>query len=336
MIKIGIIGYGYWGVNLLRTFFNTEGCLVSKVADLRKERLELVKKIYPTVEVSLKPSDIINDKNIDAVVLATPVFLHYSLSKNCLEKGKHVLVEKPMTGSVSQAKKLISLAKRKRKILMVDHTFLYSPAVQKIKTLMDNGQIGKIQYFDSTRINLGLFQSDINVLWDLAPHDISILCYLLEEEPATVQATGVSHTKNALENIAYLILKYNSGIIAHISCSWSSPVKIRFTIIGGDKKMIKYDDLEPAEKIKIYDTGDSVDTGEKRRNALVSYRIGDVFVPKIADAEPLKNMANDFINSIETKNNPVSGCKIGLRVVRILELSQKSIKNGSKEVAYRK
>ena len=336
MIKIGIIGYGYWGVNLLRTFFNTRGCSVSLVADLRKERLNLVKKTYPSVNVSLNSADVINDNNIDAVVLATPVSLHYYLSKECLNKGKHVLVEKPMTGSVNQAKKLTSLAKRKRKILMVDHTFLYSPAVQKIKYLMDKGQIGKIQYFDSTRINLGLFQSDINVLWDLAPHDISILCYLLKEEPITVQATGVSHTKNSLENIAYLILKYESGIIAHISCSWSSPVKIRSTIIGGDKKMIKYDDLEPAEKIKIYDTGYSVDTEERRRNILVSYRTGAVFIPKIADTEPLQNMAIDFIHSIKKKTEPVSDCKIGLRVVKILELSQKSIKNDSKEIVYRK
>jgi len=334
MIKIGIIGYGYWGPNLLRNFFSVNGCSVIKVCDLRKKRLELAKKQFPSVGITLQAGEIINNDEIEAVVIATPVSSHYSLARRCLLADKHVLVEKPMAKSSREASALISLARKKEKILMVDYTFLYSLAVRKIKKLIDRNELGKIQYFDSTRINLGLFQSDINVLWDLAPHDISMLCHLIHENPRSIQATGISHTVNKLENIAYLTLKYKSGIIAHISCSWSSPVKIRMTLIGGDKKIIRYDDLEPTEKIKIYDTGYNIRSEEKKRKLLVSYRVGDIYIPKIDNQEPLKEMAEDFIKSIKSHNEPIANCKIGLKVVKILEIAQRSLKSKSKEIPY--
>ena len=336
MIKIGLIGYGYWGTNLLRNFFAVKKCSVVKVCDFRKKRLELAKKLFPSIKTTCHDKEIINDKEIQAIVIATPVSLHYSLAKKGLSANKHVLVEKPMADSLKKASDLISLARKKDKILMVDHTFLYSPAVKKIKMLIDNNELGKIQYFDSTRINLGLFQPDINVLWDLAAHDLSILCYLIRENPHTVQAIGISHTPNKIENIAYLTLKYKSGIIAHVSCSWSSPVKIRTTLIGGDKKMIRYDDLEPTEKIKIYDTSYDykINHGANKKSLLVNYRVGDIYLPRIEIQEPLNLMARDFIKSIKKHTQPISNYKIGFKVVKILAIAQKSLKNKSRAIGY--
>jgi len=244
-------------------------------------------------------------------------------------------VEKPMASTSVQAKELIELADKKGKILMVDHTFLYTGAVQKMKKIIDNGEIGNIMYFDSTRINLGLFQPDINVLWDLAPHDISILNYLVQEKPYSVQATGVSHTKNGVENIAYLNVNYESGFLAHFSCSWTSPVKIRMLLVGGDNKMIVFNDLEPTEKIKVYDTGYNHKTDDEKKQILVDYRTGDIYIPKLETKEALSLMASDFISSIKNGNKPLSDCKVGLDVLEILEASQDSIKNKGKEVLIR-
>ena len=296
------------------------------------ERLKAINKIYPDIETTVNFNEIINDSSIDAVVIATPVFTHFDIAQKALNNNKHVLIEKPMTSTTEEAKLLIDLAVKKSKLLMVDHTFLYTGAVQKIKSLIDNNEIGKPSYFDSTRINLGLFQPDINVLWDLAPHDISILNYLIKENPYSVVATGTSHTKNDIENIAYLTVNYNSGFIAHFNCSWTSPVKIRLMLIGGDKKMIVFNDLEPSEKIKIYDTGYDHKTDEDKRKILVDYRTGDIYVPKVPQKEALAGMADDFINSIETGKLPVSNALSGLDVIKILEASQKSIKNHSKEI----
>ena len=332
-VNLGLIGYGYWGPNLVRNFYSVNGCNVRMVVDARQERLNLVSKNYPAIQCSTNADDILHNPEIDAVVIATPVFAHYTLAKRALENGKNVLVEKPMTASVQEAEELIELAEKKGLLLMVDHTFLYTGAVRKIKDLVDNGTIGRVQYIDSTRINLGLFQPDINVLWDLAPHDISILNYLVDQRPVSVNATGVTHTGNEIENIAYLTLNYADGFIAHFNCSWTSPVKIRMMMIGGDKKMVVYNDIEPTEKVKIYDTGYEHKTDEDKKRILVDYRAGDVFVPKLNTTEALADMAKDFITCIIEKKIPVSNNRIGLDVVTILEASNESIKNKGKEVA---
>ena len=332
MINIGIIGYGYWGPNLVRNFNGNKNFNVAKVADCRDERLFALQRIYPNIVTTTNTEDVINDKFIDAVAIATPVFTHYKLAKAALENGKHVILEKPMTSTSQEAEELIELALKKGLSLMVDHTFLYTGAVQKIKQIIDSDAIGNIRYLDSTRINLGLFQPDINVLWDLAPHDISILTHLIKEKPYSLNATGVSHTGNNLENIAYLTVNFESGFIAHFNCSWTSPVKIRLILIGGDKKMIVFNDLEPTEKIKIYDTGYNIKNDEDKEKLLIDYRSGDIFIPKTPSTEALALMAEDFAQSILNKKNPVSDFNSGLSVVKILEASNLSIKNTGKEV----
>ena len=331
-IRVGVIGYGYWGPNLVRNFFSAENCIVKAVADARPERLALLAKVFPAVKGVKDADDIINDTEIDAVVVATSVFSHYALAKKALENGKHVLIEKPMTSSVAQANELIELADKKGLTLMVDHTFLYTGAVQKMKEIIDAGSIGNPCYFDSTRINLGLFQPDINVLWDLAPHDISILTYLVDGDPCSINATGISHTRNGIENIAYMTVNYNSDFIAHFNCSWTSPVKMKQTLFGGDKKMIVYNELEPTEKVKIYDTGYNHKTEEDKTRIMVDYRTGDVYLPKVKLQEALSGVANDFVTSITNKSQPVSNAILGMKVVKILEASQESIRNNGKEV----
>jgi|SRR6218665_262606 len=331
-IHIGIIGYGYWGQNIVRNFFNAEHCVVTKVADQRAGCRELFAKTYPSISIVADADEVISDPQIDAVVIATPVSSHFTLAKKALQEGKHVLVEKPMTSSVVEATELIGLAEKKKLTLMVDHTFLYTGAVQKIKQLIDGKVIGKARYFDSTRINLGLFQPDINVLWDLAAHDLSILVYLIQDQPAGVHATGISHTRNGIENIAYMTLHYDTDFIAHFHCSWTSPVKIRQTLIGGDEKMIIYNDLEPTEKVRIYDTGYNIKTEEDKKQMLVDYRTGDVSIPKISGMEALSGVAADFIQSILYHQEPLANAASGLRVVQILEAAQQSIKNKGREV----
>ncbi len=331
-MNIAIIGYGYWGPNLVRNFSAVSNCHVKYVIDSRTERLETVKKGYPNVQVNTSPDAAINDASIDAVVIATPVFAHYSLAKQALTNGKHVLIEKPMTATVAEAEELIELANRNNLLLMVDHTFLYTGAIKKMKELVDTNVLGDIQYFDSTRINLGLFQPDVNVLWDLAPHDISMLLYLIEQKPYSVNATGISHTNNGIENIAYLTVNYTNGFIAHFSCSWTSPVKLRTLLVGGDKKMVVFNDLEPSEKIRVYDTGYNFKTDEEKKRLLVDYRTGDVFIPKLEMKEALLGMANDFINCIENKGTPISNANLGLEVIKILEAAQQSIKQNGKEI----
>lgn len=331
-MNIGIIGYGYWGPNLVRNFSSLETCIVKKVADRKNERLEVLKRNYPLITPTKDAVDIIKDTDIDAIVIATPVFTHYELAKQALNAGKHVLIEKPMTSTLAESKELIDIATKKNLRLMVDHTFLYTGSVLKIKELIDSNELGEIKYLDSTRINLGLFQPDVNVLWDLAPHDISILNFVFKEKPYCVQATGTCHTNNGIENIAYLTVKYASGFIAHFNCSWTSPVKIRLMLIGGDKKMIVFNDLEPTEKIRVYDTGYNYHTAEEEYKIRVDYRAGDIYIPKINMKEALRGMAADFISAIEKSTTPVSTANSGLEVIRILEASQVSIKNNGKEI----
>ncbi len=331
-IKVGVIGYGYWGPNIVRNFFATPDCIVRMVADGRPERLNLLAKTFPSIQGVRDAEDIIGSKEVDAIVIATPVHTHFELAKRSLLQGKHVLIEKPMTSSVREADELIELATKKGLTLMADHTFLYTGAVQKMKEIIQTEVIGTPLYFDSSRINLGLFQPDINVLWDLAPHDISILTYLITEIPESINATGISHTGNKIENIAYLTVNYNSNFIAHFVCSWSSPVKVRQTLIGGDKKMILYNDLEPSEKVRVYDTGYNHKTEEDRTRIMVDYRTGDVYIPKLSSREALAGVADDFIQSVIHKKDPMSNATLGKSVVRILEASQESIKNNGKEI----
>ena len=331
-MNIAIIGYGYWGPNLVRNFSAVNNCTIKFVSDFRQERLNIVSKAYPAIKVTTNPDDILLSKEVDAVVIATPVFTHFALAKKALENGKHVLLEKPMTSTVKEAEELMELAAKKNLLLMVDHTFLYTGAVRKMRQLIDEGSIGDIRYFDSSRINLGLFQPDVNVLWDLAPHDISILNYLVKAKPYSVNATGISHTHNDIENIAYLTVNYKEDFIAHFNCSWTSPVKLRTVLVGGDKKMMVFNDLEPSEKIKIYDTGYNYKTDEEKNRLLVDFRTGDIFIPKIELKEALFGMADDFVNSILNKREPVSNSQLGLEVIKILEASQKSIKNNGKEI----
>lgn len=333
MINVAIIGFGYWGPNLVRNFSTLPGVKVKRVVDLRPDRLLIVAKNYTNTIASADVNDIWNDTDIDAVIIATPVFTHFPLAMKALESGKHVLLEKPMTDTVENALKLIDKANALNKVLMVDHTFLYTPAVRKMKELIQQDVIGNVRYFDSTRINLGLIQQDVNVLWDLAPHDISILDYLVGDEPASVNATGVSHIHNGVENIAYLTVNYASNVIAHFNCSWSSPVKIRMMLVGGDKKMIVFNDMEPTEKIRVYDTAHSVSSDEEKQKVLVDYRVGDVYIPKLDNKEALAGMAADFIAAIQTGSTPIASWKSGLNTIRILEASQTSIKQGGKEIA---
>lgn len=332
MIKLGIIGYGYWGPNLVRNFFGQNDCTIKAVADSRPERLEHLNQLYPSITAVLNADEIINNPEIDAVIIATPVHTHFTLAHKALTMGKHVFVEKPMASSVSECEKLIELSIQKNLVLMVDHTFLYTGAVEKIKELIDTDILGNIKYMDSTRINLGLFQPDINVLWDLAPHDLSILRYLYDATPYSINATGISHTHNGIENIAFMTINYTSGFIAHLNCSWTSPVKVRMMMIGGDKKMIVYNDVEPTEKIKVYDTAYQVKTDEDKNKILIDYRVGDIYVPKISNKEALASVATDFITGICENKLPRSSYIIGLDIIKMLEASERSIKNNGIEV----
>jgi predicted dehydrogenase len=331
-IKVAVIGFGYWGPNIVRNFHSQLNCDVEYVVDSSHERLAIVNENYPNTKTSKNLDDVIKNPNIDAVIIATPVFTHYEIAKKALSNGKHVLIEKPMTSSAKEADDLINLSIKFNKVLMVDHTFLYTGSVQKISSIIKEDFIGKVQYIDSTRINLGLFQPDVNVLWDLAPHDISIVNYIVDEKPYSVQAVGVSHTNNDIENIAYLNLNYNCSMIAHFHCSWTSPVKIRKFLIGGESKMIAWDDMEPTEKIKIYDTSYSHSTDEEKTRILVDYRVGDIFVPKISNIEALSELAKDFLSAITYDTDPISNYTSGINVIKVLEASQISIKNGGKEV----
>ncbi len=331
-IKVAVIGFGYWGPNIVRNFHSQLNCDVEYVVDSSDERLAIVNENYPNTKTTKNLDDVINNSNIDAVIIATPVFTHYEIAKKALCNGKHVLIEKPMTSSVKEADDLINLSIKFNKVLMVDHTFLYTGSVQKISSIIKDDFIGKVKYIDSTRINLGLFQPDVNVLWDLAPHDISIVNHIVDDKPYSVQAVGVSHTNNNIENIAYLTLNYSTNMIAHFHCSWTSPVKIRKFLIGGEKKMIAWDDMEPTEKIKVYDTSYSYSSNEEKRKILVDYRVGDIYVPKVTNNEALSELAKDFLSSISNGTDPISNYISGINVIKVLEASQISLKKGGKEV----
>ncbi len=326
MIRIGIIGFGYWGPNIVRNFQGTPGASVRLICDLNPRSLERARKAFPHIEATAHVQDVLTSPEIDAVAIITPVATHYPLSKQALEHGKHIFVEKPFTHSSAMARELIEIAERKNLKIMVDHTFLFTSAVRKIKELIDADSLGKLYYYDSMRVNLGLFQTDVNVVWDLAPHDLSIMQYLLPQKPQAVVATGVDHV-NGKEDVAYITVYFPDNIIAHFNVNWLSPVKVRTTLIGGEKKMLVWNDLEMDEKIKIYDKGISTNNGEGVYDLLVSYRMGDVWAPRLDQVEALKMAAQYFVQCVEKNETPFTDGVAGLQVVQILEAADTSMQN---------
>lgn len=333
-MKVAVVGCGYWGRHLIRNFNNSPSWDLQYICDVKQENLDKFAAMYPNVKTELDYKNIVQDKNIDAVVIATPVFNHYELAKAALESGKHVWLEKPLTTTSAQAEELCEIAEKSNLILHVDHTFIYTPAVQKIKELVDADELGDMLYFDSVRINLGLFQHDVNVLWDLAPHDISILEYCVDKKPVSVQATGASPYKYGdkdIESIAYLHITFEDGTIAHLHSNWLSPVKIRQIIMGCSKKMLVFNDMEQTEKIKIYDSGVEIEGDENIYNALVSYRTGDSYSPVLDNFEALSSECEHFFECISQGKQTRTSGRSGLYVVKILEAADKSLKSGQPE-----
>jgi len=328
MINIGIIGYGYWGPNLVRNFAACQGVQVKMVSDLRPDRLKAVTAFYPAIQTTTNAQELINNPEIDAVAVATPVYTHFNLAMEALRAGKHVLVEKPLTSTSKEGAQLIEEARRLGKVLMVDHTFIYTGAVRKMKDLVDSGDLGKLYYYDSVRVNLGLFQHDVDVMWDLAVHDLSIMDYVLGRKVTAVAATGIAHVPGKPEDVAYLTCFVEGNVIAHFHVNWLSPVKIRRTLLGGDKKMIVFDDLEASEKIKVYDKGITVsENAENIYKLMVGYRTGDMWAPQLSTKEALLVEAAHFVDCINTGKTPLTDGEAGLRVVRILEAATESMKN---------
>jgi predicted dehydrogenase len=326
MIRVGVVGYGYWGPNLVRNFAETARAQVTAICDLEPKRVATAKLRHPVAHVTTDFKDLIEDPKIDAIAIATPVSSHFDLAVRTLNAGKHVLVEKPLTSSSEQAARLVDLAAENRLVLMVDHTFVYTSAVRKIQELIGSGDLGQIYYYDSVRINLGLFQRDVNVIWDLAVHDLSILNYVLPYRPVAVSATGMSHVPGEAENIAYLTLFFDNSLLAHVHVNWLAPVKIRRTLIGGSRKMIVYDDLEGSEKLKVYDKGISVSEHSERIYQMkINYRAGDMWAPHLDNTEALQVEAREFIDCIQSGRRPLTDGAAGLQVVQILEAASTSI-----------
>ncbi|HWF91636.1 MAG TPA: Gfo/Idh/MocA family oxidoreductase [Terriglobales bacterium] len=326
MIKFGVVGYGYWGPNVVRNLDQLDGSAVVAVCDKSPESRKRIQKAHPHVRVVGDAAELMSAVDIDVVAVVTPVWTHYELAKAALENGKHVFVEKPFTSCSQQAEELIELAARKNLRIMVDHTFLFTGAVKKIGELLDDGSLGKIYYYDSTRVNLGLFQHDVNVVWDLAPHDLSIIDHLIQERPEAMVATGETHL-NSHEDVAYITIYFPNKIIAHINVNWLSPVKVRTTLIGGEKKMLVWDDTEPDEKIRIYDKGVNITSREGLYNLLVNYRSGDMWAPKLDRSEALKRELTYFMDCISSGKDPHNDGKAGMRVVKMLEAATESLKN---------
>ncbi|HEX2601155.1 MAG TPA: Gfo/Idh/MocA family oxidoreductase [Gemmatimonadaceae bacterium] len=327
MLGVGVIGYGYWGPNLVRNFFADTGSKVLAVCDRSPERLAEVGRLYPGVATTTDPAELFRNPQIDAVAIATPVATHFQLAMDALRAGKHVLVEKPIASTSSEAAQMIDEAARRDLVLLVDHTFVFTGAVNKIREVMRDESFGRLQYYDSTRVNLGLFQHDVNVMWDLAVHDLSIMAYVMESHPVGVSATGLSHVPNQPANLAFLTCFFADNIIAHINVNWLSPVKIRRTLVGGSKRMIVYDDLETSEKVKIYDKGITVtETPDDIRKLLISYRTGDLWSPKVNETEALRLEATHFRKCIEKKEKPITPGEAGLAIVKLLEAADESMK----------
>jgi predicted dehydrogenase len=335
VIRIGVIGYGYWGPNLVRNLFETPGAQLACVCDMRSDRLAIARSRYPSIKLTQNVGELLGDPTIDALAIATPVSTHFDMALEALQRGKHVLVEKPLAATSEQVLRLMNLADKTGRVLLVDHTFVYTGAVRKIRELIETDGLGQIYYYDSVRVNLGLFQHDVNVIWDLAVHDLSIMDYVLPFRPYAVSATGLSHVSGGTENIAYLTLFFQDSLIAHIHVNWLAPVKLRRTLIGASRKMIVYDDLEQSEKVKIYDKGitvNSLQNPDKLYQILVSYRTGDMLAPQIDMSEALRREAEHFVRCIEHGETPLTGGEAGLRVVRILEAATQSMRERGRPV----
>lgn len=328
-LRISVIGYGYWGPNLVRNFHELRDIEIASVCDLRWKRREHFERHYPGIQMLEDWHDVVRNPAVDAVVVATPVSTHYPIAREALVMGKHVLVEKPLAPSSDEAKELVDLAGRKSRVLMVGHTFVYHGAVRKIRELLDQGELGEPLYFDSTRANFGIIQDDINVIWDLAPHDVSIMDFLLRRMPVSVSATGASHTSCGLEDVAFLTFHFDGNLIGHVTANWLSPVKIRMLLLGGTRKMIVYDDNEPSEKVKVYDRGLARSgSTEERHSDWIQSRAGDAFVPRLDLTEALQTEVRDFVSSIWEAKSPEADGESGLRVVKLLELACRSVSMG--------
>lgn len=325
-MKIGVIGLGYWGPNLVRNFLSTDNISEVYAVDKSETRLHQIQKRLPGPKYQTDYEKLLESDSVDAVAIATPVASHYPLGKMALERGKHLLLEKPLTTSVKEGEELCNLAAKNNLVLMVDHTFIYTSAIRKMCQLIDTGEIGRVSYFDSVRVNLGLFQHDVNVVWDLATHDISIMHYLLRDKPVSVAAFGSAHY-NGHEDIAYVVVNFNGGLIAHFHVNWLAPVKVRQILIGGTKKMIMYDDVEPSEKVKVYDKGVVAETKEGIYNTLIQYRTGDMYAPHLNGSEALSLLCSNFARSITGEATPETDGTAGLEVVRILEAASRSMKS---------
>ena len=330
VIRMGVIGYGYWGPNIVRNFHRQERSRVVAICDKSPKSLQRARQSYPEIRAIDECNDMLTATDIDAIAIVTPVWTHYELAKIALENGKHVFVEKPFTCTTAQAEELIELAERKNLTIMVDHTFLFTGAVKRIKEFIDNGTLGDLYYYDSTRVNLGLFQHDVNVLWDLAPHDLSIMDYLIKDKPEAIVATGERHL-NGVADIAFLTLYYPNNMIGHINVNWLSPVKVRTTLIGGEKKMLVWNDLEADEKLKIYDKGVQM-SGDGVYQLLVSYRSGDMWAPRVEQVEALKLEAAYFVDCIVNDKKPFNDGAAGLHVVRVLEAADQSLQQRGKVI----
>lgn len=328
MIRVGVIGHGYWGPNLVRNFAESNDAELVAVSDLRTERLVKMRKRYPVVRATTDHRELLTDATIDAVAIATPVSTHFGLAMEALEAGKHVLVEKPLAARSDQAQRLIATAERRGLVLMVDHTFVYTGAVRKIRELVSGDTLGEIYYYDSVRVNLGLFQHDVNVIWDLAVHDLSIMDYVIPYRPCAVSATGLRHFNGGTEDIAYLTMFFDNSLIAHVHVNWLAPVKLRRTLIGASRKMVVYDDLEQVEKVKVYDKGITVNnhlSEDKVMQLMVGYRTGDMLAPQVDVTEALRTEVDHFLRCIEKNEQPITDGAAGLRVVRILEAATESM-----------
>ncbi len=323
-MNFGVIGYGYWGPNIVRNLMGLDGSTVVAIAEINPAARSRAQKAYPSVKVLADASEVISSHEIDAIAVVSPVWTHYELAKAALENGKHVFVEKPFTSNTAQGEQLINLAEQKHLTIMVDHTFLFTGAVRKIGQLIDEGSLGNLYYYDSTRVNLGLFQHDINVLWDLAPHDLSIMDHLLKGSPEAVVATGQGHL-NGHEDVAFMTLYFPEKVIAHINVNWLSPVKVRTTLIGGEKRMLVWNDLEADEKIKVYDKGVKITSREGLYELLVSYRSGDMWAPQLEQIEALRQELSYFVECVSSGGQPFNDGAAGLRVVKMLEAASESL-----------
>src|SRR5580693_590467 len=324
MIRIAVIGYGYWGPRIARNFNSTDGCRVVAICDKNAASLQRASRDFPQVLLTCDLNSVLASPDVDAVAVVTPVWTHFELAESALKNGKHVFVEKPFTSTSVQAEQLIELAERKNLQIMVDHTFLFTGAVRRIQKLLAEDTLGKLYYYDSTRVNLGLFQHDVNVIWDLAPHDLSIMNHLLHKDAEAISATGQAHL-NGHEDIAFITAYFPDKMIAHVNVNWISPVKVRTTLIGGEKKMLVWNDLEADEKLKIYDKGVDVKSQEGVYNLLVSYRSGDMWAPQVEQVEALKLELGYFVECINNNKKPFNDGCAGIKVVRMLEAASKSL-----------